>query len=179
MGNQQEKPQQKAKLAITNVSDDTQTKNTVTTQKYDHHTNNNNNDTVDLYLQYENERKLRGHDQYDAYKGSAFRHIPRKYEEVDGRYLLNRMPNKHLPKKTDVVDALEEQCLKYMLRKSDDEELSCKFHIPELVPGFPIIYDQVGVMKRLYERLSKRKGITVYASKDEENTLVIAWVERL
>jgi hypothetical protein len=116
-------------------------------------------------------------DKGDYYVGSALRYIPKKYTEVNAEYLRNNMPNSHLPKKTPIVEYLNERITLFMIQKSKEDKLKCEYEIPTLVPGFPPIYNKDEIMEKLIPMLMKlHPGITVIPSKTSPHTLIITWV---
>jgi hypothetical protein len=120
-------------------------------------------------------REKHGPEFGDDYRGSAFdKHIDIK-EEVDGDFLRNSMPNKHTPIRADHLSEIEANCIKFMVQKAKDKQFYCKYTVPDIIPGIPL-YDPGEVMKKLYYRLKKRKGIAVYSDDKRANTLFISWI---
>jgi hypothetical protein len=124
---------------------------------------------IDVYHRYyvEQRRKL-GLEKYDderSFIRSAFERMPNLRPEVDSDYLRGIMPAKK-PVKTDVLDVLEERVVMMMVSRASADGTNCRFTIPALVPGLPLIKPEK-VLPELVSRLSKR-NIRVYPKETEE-----------
>lgn len=111
------------------------------------------------------------------YIGSAFSHIGPDYSRVDAKFLRNLMPNKHIALRADNMKVIENDCVRYMMMKAEEKELHCRYTVPDIFPGLPR-YDPQIVLKELYDKLVKRKGVTVFADRERENTLLIFWMKK-
>lgn len=118
---------------------------------------------VDLYYKYyKDQRRKLGFEKYDherSYIKSALARKPNLAPEVDGNYLNGLIPKKKLIKE-DILDVLEEKCVYLMKIRAAEGKLSCKFPIPEIIPGFPHIIPKK-IINPLVERLKKREKINV------------------
>lgn len=112
-----------------------------------------------------------------TYTGSAFNSKPlRNYEDLDGDALLNMMPFKHDSIKSDYMDVIEADCLKWMKINAQDRNLSCRYYLKEIIPGLPPI-DTKKAKEQLYRRLIARPGI--YVLKDtKSDCLHITWAKK-
>lgn len=127
------------------------------------------------YQKYVQNRKQKYGDEFgEGYIGSAFDKPTDIFPDIDGDYLRNIMPNKHIPIRANHLDEIEADCIKLMKAKALEKNYFCRYTVPGLFPGVPL-YDPAAVMKQLYERLIKRKNISVFADTKRENTLFISW----
>jgi len=100
---------------------------------------------------------------------------PNTYPEVDGDYLLDIMPNEiKEPIKKHHLDTIESKCIEYMKQKAKEGKFSCEYFIPAIFPGLPS-YDQTVVMRKLRDRLLKRKNLFVNIHPRKKYHLIISW----
>ncbi len=125
---------------------------------------------IDVYHEYyKKQRQKLGFEKYDverSFIGSALARRPELYPEVDGSYLVGLMPVK-ASIKDDILDVLEERCVTLMKTRAAQGKSSCKFPIPEIIPGIPRIIPKRAIGP-LASRISKRENIIVVPKESEE-----------
>jgi hypothetical protein len=114
-----------------------------------------------------------GHDFANDYIGSAFARRVDTHEEIDANFLRNNMPNKHQAIRANQSDVILADCLKYMMQRSKERHMNCRYLIRDIFPGLPP-YNPQEMMVELYNQLIKRRGLIVYKDK-RPNTLFISW----